>query len=396
MTRKAVGLHIHSSDYNDAAREYIRVARPSVVKWLDDDGGSPLVAEAKAAGSLTVLRVYEQNQKLGAEGARYIGRVKAAMQRWPAFMVAEGYNEEFQSATEAARRAEFDIELMKAMDSIGRKAAIFSVSTGQPETAFWAAYLPALRYAADHNHYVAVHEYGGGPIGMKWGAGLNQWNGGHPGLGDPCTSNTTALRGWWCLRYRRAVDEWRRLGLTTIPRIIQTEGGLDDIWPRPGHGGKGYKDYIGEHPANVGDYAAQWQWLCERWAEDDYFVGGVDFGFATRDPQWSSFDMATDPTTLAQVTAAMQRLGASAPAPAPQPPPAPVPVPPAPTAPPFVAVEVQRSEGRLAVARRAYGLPAGTPMAAQKAAVARLEAANVGRTWGAGDWLRVPDRKVMP
>lgn len=312
MARKPMGLHVMHADRDDLVRAYIDRVRPTVVKWLDDPGGNDIVQYARDRGALTVLRVYEADQRLGGD---YIGRVVAAMQQWPAFMVGESFNEDFQTPPEASRRAEFDIELMKAMDRIGRKAGILCASTGQPEMSFWPDYLPAIRYAAEHGHYVCWHEYGGGPVGMLWGVGQNQ----HPWNERVDKPENAAARGWWVLRYRRHVDEWRRLGLTTIPRQYIGEGGLDDIWPRPGHGGKGYKDFIGEHPAGVGDYAEQWAWTCRRWAEDDYMVGGVDFGFASRDPQWSSFDMATDPATLADVQATMAALGGGGPVPVPTP-----------------------------------------------------------------------------
>lgn len=329
-----MGLHVMHADRDDLVRAYIDKVRPTVVKWLDDPGGNDIVQYAKDRGALTVLRVYESDQQLSGN---YIGRVVSAMQQWPAFAVGESLNEDFQTPPEAARRAEFDIELMKAMDRIGRKAGILCASTGQPEMSFWPDYLPAIRYAAEHGHYVCLHEYGGGPVGMLWGVGQNQ----HPWNNRVDKPENAAARGWWVLRYRRHVDEWRRLGLTTIPRIYIGEGGIDDIWPRPGHGGKGYKDYINEHPAGVGDYAEQWAWTCRRWAEDSYMVGGVDFGFASRDPQWGSFDMATDPATLADVQATMAALAGT-----PTPTPIPVPPPPPPGGNPMFDVEILEEAGR--------------------------------------------------
>lgn len=303
-----LGLHLHTTRRTDLVVRWIDEARPSAMKWLDGAVDPAIVNRAKAAGAITIFRLYVDKQPLGPEGGRYIERVAEAMRRYPGMMVAEGYNEQWQSGTELARRADFDIELMRAMDAIGRKAAIGSFSTGQPQVEDWRHYLPALRYAADHGHYVALHEYGGGPGGMKWGAGRNQWNGGAPVIDDACIDPATYYLGWWCLRYRRAVAEWRRLGLTTIPRILITEGGIDDIQPRPGAQGKGYKDFRGQHPAVVGDYAAQWAWYLREASKDTFFAGAVDFGFATADRTWGSLDTSDDPATFDRLIQEMKAM----------------------------------------------------------------------------------------
>lgn len=316
---KRMGLHVHTGGKNDAVRRYIADVRPSAMKWLDGAVDPGIVDQARAAGAITIFRLYVDRQPLGPEGGRYIERVAEAMRRYPAMMVAEGYNEQWQSGTELARRADFDIELMRAMDAIGRKAAIGSFSTGQPQVEDWRHYMPALRYAADHGHYVAVHEYGGGPGGMLWGVGRNQWNNGAPVLDDPCNDSGTYYLGWWCLRYRRAVAEWRRLGLTTIPRILITEGGIDDIQPRPGPQGKGWRDFKGQHPASVGDYAAQWAWYCRQLSRDPYVIGAVDFGWATADPNWNSFDLSQEPAMLDRLIQEMRAMPDVAPVPNPAP-----------------------------------------------------------------------------
>lgn len=312
---KRLGLHIHTPGRIGLVERWIDQVRPSAMKFLDGGVDHAIVERAKAAGAITIFRLYVDKQPLGPDGGRFIERVAEAMRRYPAMMVAEGYNEQWQSGTELARRADFDIELMQAMDAIGRKAAIGSFSTGQPQIEDWRHYLPALRYAAEHGHYVALHEYGGGLAGMKWGVGRNQWNNGSPVIDDPCDDPATYYLGWWCLRYRRAVAEWRRLGLATVPHILITEGGIDDVQPRTGGQGKGYKDFRGQHPSAVGDYAAQWAWYLREASRDDYFAGAVDFGFATADRAWSSFDTSDDPAAFGRLIQEMIDMPDVTPAP---------------------------------------------------------------------------------
>jgi hypothetical protein len=349
------------------------------------------VSYARDRGAITILRVYEEDQRLaGTARDRFIDRVVRRMEELPAMMVAEGYNEAFQSGIELARRAEFDIELMRTMAAMGRKAAIGSFSTGTPEISDWHYYLLALKHAASHQHFVALHEYGG-PV-MQWGCGMNQWRTGDWILGDPCTRSD--VLGWWCLRYRRHVAEWRRLGVDPIPRILITEGGLDDVYPRPGPPAKGYKDWEAAgwgHGApgghDFGDYADQWRWYCDRLSEDSFVAGAVDFGFATQDPAWDSFDLSTDPAMLERFAAVMR--------PAPEPPsPDPIPDPSPPIPHPEgrkLLVSVHRGDGYWSIARELYH----TSGPALTRDVAALMDANGHRSLRPGDHIKVPWRRVI-
>jgi hypothetical protein len=338
---KAVGLHVHSGRSNRQVEDYIRSAKPTVMKWLADGVDPRLVDLAKVYGALTILRVYEPDQLLGnPHEGNFLAKVEGTLQRYPQIDAHEGYNEAIQRLPDIRRRAEFDISLMQLCERYGRKAVIGSFSVGQPQWPAtgapddWEGYLPALRHAAQRGHYVGLHEYGG--PAMQWGVGENQMTGLVDGRWeriDPATR--PGVKGWFCLRYRRVVEHWRALGLSTIPKIVITEAGLDDIQPRPNVGARrGYKTYrdtpYWKHPV-LGDFAGQLRWQCERWAEDDYLVGGVIFGFADASGQWDDFDLSTDPESYARVVQEMNRLPEGAPpqpTPVPTPAPTPVPVPP--------------------------------------------------------------------
>jgi hypothetical protein len=55
---------------------------------------------------------------------------------------------------------EFYIGLMKAAAANGRKVVIFNDSVGTTEDEHWLSRASALRYAAQHGHYVGMHAYG--------------------------------------------------------------------------------------------------------------------------------------------------------------------------------------------------------------------------------------------
>lgn len=327
-----MGLHRHTGSRDDWLRRYVAEVRPPFVKFLDAFPRD-LADHCHAHGTRIVGRVYFDRQELGAAGGRQVRQVVETARNNPHVDYWELFNEQFQGGPELGRYAELCIEFMAAMEALGKKAAIGCFSTGQPQLeergpdgrvtrpSEWVRFALALRRAADGGHAVAVHEYGGGPVGMKWGVGRNQWNNGAPVTDDPCDDAGTRYLGWWCLRYRRAVDEWRRLGLAT-PDIIITEGGIDDIQPRGGPQGKGWRDFKGQHAPHVGDYAAQWAWYCRELARDRYVIGAVDFGWATADPAWNSFDLSAEPAMFDRMIAEMKAIPPGGPA---MPPPPPVP-----------------------------------------------------------------------
>lgn len=338
---KPLGLHIHSRLRSDLARDYILRVRPSVVKWLAEGIDDELVRLARANGAMTVGREYFADQAVeGSLASDHLERIRQAIRRHPQIMAWEGVNEAFQGGDALSKRAAFDLKLMRVCEEEGVKAAIGSFSVGQPANMDdWRLYLPALRYAAQGGHYVALHEYGG--AAMQWGVGGNQasaLDGGRWTQIDPATR--PGVDGWFVLRYRKALARWRELGLTSVPRIIITESGLDDIQPRPNVGQRrGYKTYRGtewaDHPI-LGDYARQLRWTCERWAEDPEVVGGVDFGFADASNSWDDFDISTDRPTLERLIEEMQGMAKARPA-----------TPDAPAAATVLGIDVSRWQGRM-------------------------------------------------
>lgn len=279
--RKALGLHIQGNGANAAAAVYIRAVRPSMVKWLSGAVDRSLVQTAKSVGAITVLRVYESDQSKGNLDA-YLANVERAMREYPEFDVFEvSYNEEHQNGSDLVWKASADIQGMMLAERYGKKAAIGCFSVGNPANmADWGLYRSALKYAASHGHYLALHEYAGGTQGMRFG--VEETNAG--------------LRGWFFLRYRRVMD-WARAASVPMPRILITESGIDNLGQadRPTRGWATIKDAV--------DYPEHMRWAADRLAEDDIVAGWCDFGWASDDPQWWPFDLSRDAATLARMMA---------------------------------------------------------------------------------------------
>lgn len=353
-----LGLHRMSGRDDALFREYVDTARPEWCKMLDEFPAE-LIDFCHERGTKVIGRIYFDNQDLSTINAR-INRVVTAARQSPGVDAWELDNEAHQSDHDAAAYAAASIRFIDAMARIGCKAAIGSFSVGQPELWYWRDYMPAIRHAASLGHYVALHEYGSDDI--------------RQGVSDG--------RGWWMLRYRRAVAEWYQLGLSNFPQILVTESGKDNINP---DGKGGWRN-------RAGDYVADMAWYCRELSRDPYIAGVVDFGWSTVDKQWSSFDIAGDPPTARRMAAAMAAIpragaspGISAPVPAP------------PVTPPSTGatddvracVQVRRGDGWTAIARRALGR---NP---KRAEVVALQTANATVTLAAGQWVVSPWHKVV-
>lgn len=353
-----LGLHRMTGARDDFFRDFVGRTRPPFVKMIDDYPAD-LIQFCHAQGTQVIGRVYFPEQKLGNIGAD-IARVVEHARAHPGISVFELHNEVHQGLADANAYSDASIRFIDAMQAIGRKAAVGSFSVGQPELAYWPRYLPALRHAAATGSYVALHEYGGSDI--------------RQGV-------TPDGLGWWMLRYRRAVAEWRRLGLTTIPQIIFSESGKDNINP----------DGLGGFRNRPGDYAADMAWYCSELSKDPYIAGVVDFGWATGDPQWNSFDLSQDPATLARMIPAMQSLPRGQ-TPAPVPVISPTVPPGLPSAPAELSacIQVRRGEGFTQATRRILGREP------RQFEVNMLRVANASVTGlSAGQWLVSPWHRAV-
>jgi hypothetical protein len=294
------GLHCNTIRNHAKILDYYQRSQSRTAKFMEFDTG--LFNQLKALGVTLIGRVFTDEQPLGGEGAeRFIRELLDRAREYPMVDFWEGYNEDHQAGEELERYADFEINRMRAMEEagLGAKAIIGCFSTGRPEVVTdedWQRFRPALEYARDHGHALGLHEYSG-PY-MQWLCGENQWDFAAQSparIDDPCLSPT--VEGWLDLRYRKAYAFFRPWGLGELPLYI-TEGGIDDVWPRPGPQGKGYKDYVGTEWARIpgiGDYAQQRRWYMWQVSHDRFVHGVVDFGYLTADPTWQSFDLSTDP-----------------------------------------------------------------------------------------------------
>jgi hypothetical protein len=316
-----MGIHCNTLGAVDKLVDYYRRVQPPVIKTMTLEHDVLAAVRAASPQTKIIYRMYTDTQEYGAQGARWIQSLVKRVRDWPEIDYVEGYNEVGVSdLKELARYAAFEQDRVEALAAIGKKSVVGNFSTGTLSDPQMAVIMPMLTMAHAHGAWFGFHEYSG-PF-MQWMAGANQWAAYQAGTWqpDPCTDPN--VLGWTTLRYRRFWPNMKAAGIGDMPMVI-TEGGIDDVQPRPGPQGKGYKSYIGtewERLPGIGDYALQTEWYSRQTAYDrggdrPVIVGWVDFGWATQDPAWSSFDLSTDDTTREKLITAQLRVTDAAPPP---------------------------------------------------------------------------------
>lgn len=303
------GLHINSWRNPAQTIDYYRRSGARVAKALEFDRGG--LAALKAAGVTIIGRVYREHQSLSEAEARHFNATVVDHARaYPEVDYWEGWNEAFQGRQELARYAEVEIERMRALEAVGKRAVIGNFSQGQPGLTDWHLFRPALEHAMRRGHALGLHEYAG-PYMMYEVETPDGRNRTHKGAFTGTSMQSyriPGLEGWKTLRYRKAYGVFRGWGLGELPLFI-TESGIDDTPPAPGPPGRGWRDRQGFGGGQfVGDYADQRAWYSWQLSHDRYVRGVVDFAWQTSDPRWSSFDLSADQGMVDRLIAAESDL----------------------------------------------------------------------------------------
>lgn len=209
---------------------------------------------------------------------------------------------------EAHWYADYCIEMMRLYESIGRHRANFSFAVGTPHIQpghpadIWPHLLPAIRYAREHGHFLALHEYMGyeANLGIGWKQLDSQrqpsrrWHGRLTGAGEPDESYPY---GYAALRYRLIYDTYLRPeGLHDTPLLI-TECGCDSVESVTPAGGsvgtwteqRAFWTERGLDPDAT--YAGMLQWYDERLREDPFVRGAMIFTVGSVGI-WAKWDIA--------------------------------------------------------------------------------------------------------
>lgn len=396
-----LGLHANTNNQLGLLLKYVEHVRPPMVKLLDPNREVVTAIRQASGGQTQVIgRKYWSDQKLDQYGEFRAAAVDLARDSGVQWM--EGMNEWGLTAANASSFGSAEVSLAKELNRYGIGAMIGGFSTGYLDYnlrgdrswTYGRAMFDYLNSVGPKLALLHFHEYGhylqygtslpgqeNAPWPDQWDHAGNRWTGFSPtkdAYWNPARS------GWWCLRYRKLRKVLVEQGYANIGFAI-TESGCDDVNPRPCGHGRGWRDFTHcEHfnDHRVGDIVDQFWNLMWQVSHDSYVYGWTDFGWATADPAWDTFDFSQTPTEFERLKQTQAMLPYSGPPSAPRP----IPTSPTPATPTpgtskggqaDLEWEIAKGNSFAAVARKAYGLEAETWANTVKL-VKVLQAANPG------------------
>jgi hypothetical protein len=280
-------LSIHVISNNDARiMDFVRQARPAVIKGVDDFGYLAEV-ERVSPNTIIVARRDEINQDYGGNpeeaARRFVQSQLRQYQLNPAVDFWEGWNEPAPGLDRMAWYARFEQERVRELARYGFRAAIGGFAAGVPEVNEFALFIPAIETAMQYGGILTLHEYSAPVMTQGYGSALP----GYPYHDD---------RGSLTFRYRWFYEELLIPRGLVIPLVI-SEAGIDGILGnRPGPPGKGWADFQ-EYAVNQGwggtgvdAFINQLAWYDGGVRQDNYVLGFTVF---TAGPvaQWGPYDI---------------------------------------------------------------------------------------------------------
>lgn len=280
-------LSIHVIANNDARiMEFVRQARPAVIKGVDDFG---YLAEVERVSPNTIIVARRDEIHLDYGGnpeeaaRRFVQSQLRQYQLNPAVDFWEGWNEPDPGLDRMAWYARFEQERVRELARYGFRAAIGGFAAGVPEIEEFALFIPAIETAMQYGGILTLHEYSAPVITHGYGSALP----GYPYHDD---------RGALTFRYRWFYEELLLPRGLAIPLVI-SEAGIDGILGnRPGPPGKGWADFQSYSVAQgwgsngVDAFINQLAWYDAGVRQDNYVLGFTVF---TAGPvaQWGPYDI---------------------------------------------------------------------------------------------------------
>ena len=266
--------------------EFVRQARPAVIKGVDDFGYLAEV-ERVSPNTIIVARRDEINLDYGGNpeeaARRFVQSQLRQYQLNPAVDFWEGWNEPDPGLDRMAWYARFEQERVRELARYGFRAAIGGFAAGVPEVEEFALFIPAIETAMQYGGILTLHEYSAPVMTHGYGSALP----GYPYHED---------RGSLTFRYRWFYEELLLPRGLAIPLVI-SEAGIDGILGnRPGPPGKGWADFQsyaveqGWGRTGVEAFINQLAWYDAGVRQDNYVLG---FTIFTAGPvaQWGPYDI---------------------------------------------------------------------------------------------------------
>lgn len=301
LTSSKLGLHVTWN--NDPwIMEFIRRARPRVVKAVDDVGWLADVKQA-SPNTITLGRFNNQDESVVfakdpvAAADEYIAANLDRYRANPGVDYWEGWNEFVPVNNERlAWYAAFEARRACRMAELGLRAAVGGFSVGVPEYSQMRVFMPALEAAYQCNGIFTLHEYNSPTM----------WCGtepSRPGLIPGAPDFGDVLVGYHALRYRFWYEGYLKpIGMGDLPLVISeagVEGRPDAGGPCNDPGGRAWKSYDqhwlsnGFGPTAPDAYVSLLAWYDQQMRQDSYVWGATVFTAGARDgnDRWNPFDL---------------------------------------------------------------------------------------------------------
>lgn len=281
-----LGLHVvRNNDPN--IMEFVRAARPAVIKAVDDLGFLADV-ERESPVTVTIGRIdvldgphYHTNPEQSARD--FVAMQLEKYRANPMVDYWEGYNEPDPNMDNMPWYARFEAERVRVMAGLGLRAAIGGFATGVPEYEEFKLFVPAIQVAKEYGAILSLHEYGAPDMMYLYGSAL-------PGLPAYPDRGALTFRYRWFYR-----DILEPAGLD-IPLVI-SEAGIDGIiGNRPGPQGYGWADFQdywvqqGWGSNGVEAFINQLAWYDAGVRQDGYVIGFTIFT-AGGVGHWKNYDI---------------------------------------------------------------------------------------------------------
>ncbi len=302
LTASKLGLHTVRA--NDSyIMEFIRRARPRVVKAVDDVGWLEEVKRV-SPNTLTIGRL---NSNQNEDAVLVMDPVQTAdiyiaaqLERYrlnPGVDVWEGWNEFVPVNNERmAWYAAFEARRVCAMQALGLRAAVGGFSVGVPEYEQMAYFLPALEAAYRCDGIFTLHEYNSPTLDCGVSSGNAGIIPGAPNLGAVQVGYHTLRYRFWYEGYLKS----RNMG--DLPLVISEtgiEGRHTPGGPCNDPSGRAWKDYAnwwvqnGYGSDQPRAYINVLSWYDAQLRQDDYVIGATIFtvGAAGGGEAWNPFDI---------------------------------------------------------------------------------------------------------
>jgi hypothetical protein len=281
--------------------EFIRRARPRVVKAVDDLGWLSEVKQV-SPNTVTIGRIHGQNEDVAevmdpvAAANEYVASQLEKYRLNPGVDFWEGWNEFVPvSPARMAWYAQFEARRVCALQELGLRGAVGGFSVGVPEYADMAVFMPALEAAYRCGGIFTLHEYNSPTMSCGVFSGQAGLIPGGPDLG--------VASGYHALRYRYWYEAYLKArGMGDLPLVI-SEAGIEGR-PTPGGpcddpGGRAWKSYgewwvahgLGPTPAEA--YVNVLAWYDQQIRQDPYVIGATLFtaGAINGGDTWHPFDL---------------------------------------------------------------------------------------------------------